>query len=87
MKKILVLGASGQIGRALKKNLIEWNEVEFLSRKDLDFQKIELIETKIKKFQPDFIINAAAYTNVDGAEDSREEAFQINSFALDKLSN
>jgi dTDP-4-dehydrorhamnose reductase len=86
MKKILVLGASGQIGRALKKNLIEWNEVEFLSRKDLDFQKIELIETKIKKFQPDFIINNEAYTNVDGAEDSREEAFQINSFALDKLS-
>ena len=86
MKKILVLGASGQIGRALKKDLIKWNEVEFLSRKDLDFQKIELIETKIKKFQPDFIINAAAYTNVDGAEDSREEAFQINSFALDKLS-
>ena len=86
MKKILVLGASGQIGRALKKDLIEWNEVEFLSRKDLDFQKIELIETKIKKFQPDFIINAAAYTNVDGAEDSCEEAFQINSFALDKLS-
>ena len=86
MRKILVLGATGQIGSALKKDLIGWEKVEFLNRNELDFKKIEGIETKIKEFQPDFIINAAAYTNVDGAEDFREEAFQINSFAVDKLS-
>ena len=78
MRKILVLGATGQIGSALKKDLIGWEKVEFLNRNELDFKKIEGIETKIKEFQPDFIINAAAYTNVDGAEDFREEAFQIN---------
>ena len=86
MRKILVLGATGQIGSALKKDLIGWEKVEFLNRNELDFKKIEGIETKIKEFQPDFIINAAAYTNVDGAEDFRQEAFQINSFAVDKLS-
>ena len=86
MRKILVLGATGQIGSALKRDLIGWEKVEFLSRSELDFKKIEVIEDKIKEFQPDFIINAAAYTNVDGAEDFREDAFKINSFAIDKLS-
>ena len=68
MRKILVLGATGQIGSALKRDLIGWKKVEFLNRNELDFKKIEEIEDKIKKFQPDFIINAAAYTNVDAAE-------------------
>ena len=86
MRKILVLGATGQIGSALKRDLIGWKKVEFLNRNELDFKKIEEIEDKIKKFQPDFIINAVAYTNVDAAEDFREEAFQVNSFAVDKLS-
>ena len=86
MRKILVLGATGQIGSALKKDLIGWEKVEFLNRNELDFKKIEAIEAKIKKFQPDFIINAVAYTNVDAAEDFREDAFQVNSFAVDKLS-
>ena len=86
MRKILVLGATGQIGSALKRDLIGWEKVEFLNRNELDFKKIEEIEDKIKKFQPDFIINAVAYTNVDAAEDFREDAFQVNSFAVDKLS-
>ena len=86
MRKILVLGASGQIGKALKKDLVRWEEVKFLNRKDLDFKNIELIESKIKDFEPDFIINTAAYTNVDGAEDFSDDAYQINSFAVDKLS-
>ena len=86
MRKILVLGATGQIGSALKRDLIGWKKVEFLNRNELDFKKIEEIEDKIKKFQPDFIINAVAYTNVDAAEDFREDAFQVNSFAVDKLS-
>ena len=86
MRKILVLGASGQIGKALKKDLVGWEEVRFLNRKELDFKNIESIESKIKDFQPDFIINTAAFTNVDGAEDFIDDAYQINSFAVDKLS-
>ena len=86
MRKILVLGATGQIGSAFKRDLIGSEKVEFLNRNELDFKKIEEIEDKIKKFQPNFIINAVAYTNVDAAEDFREDAFQVNSFAVDKLS-
>ena len=86
MKKILVLGSTGQIGTALKKDLTKWFEVTFLSRNDLDFADIESLSAKLKDFKPDFIINSAAYTNVDQAEEFQENAFQINSMAVEKLS-
>ena len=40
MKKILVLGSTGQIGTALKKDLTKWCEATFLNRNDLDFADI-----------------------------------------------
>ncbi|MDC3150344.1 dTDP-4-dehydrorhamnose reductase [SAR86 cluster bacterium] len=86
MKKILVLGSTGQIGTALKKDLTKWFEVTFLSRNDLDFADIESLSAKLKDFKPDFIINSAAYTNVDQAEEFQENAFQVNSLAVEKLS-
>ena len=86
MKKILVLGSTGQIGTALKKDLTKWFEVTFLSRNDLDFADIESLRAKLKDFKPDFIINSAAYTNVDQAEEFQENAFQVNSLAVEKLS-
>ena len=86
MKKILVLGSTGQIGTALKKDLTKWFEVTFLNRNDLDFVDIESLSAKLKDFKPDFIINSAAYTNVDQAEEFQENAFQVNSFAVEKLS-
>ena len=86
MKKILVLGSTGQIGTALKKDLTKWFEVTFLSRNDLDFADIESLSAKLKDFKPDFIINSAAYTNVDQAEEFQENAFQVNSMAVEKLS-
>ena len=86
MKKILVLGSTGQIGAALKKDLTKWCEVTFLNRNDLDFADIESLSPKLKDFKPDFIINSAAYTDVDQAEEFQENAFQVNSFAVEKLS-
>ena len=86
MKKILVLGSTGQIGAALKKDLTKWCEATFLNRNDLDFADIESLSARLKDFKPDFIINSAAYTNVDQAEEFQENAFQVNSFAVEKLS-
>ena len=86
MKKILVLGSTGQIGTALKKDLTKWCEATFLNRNDLNFGDIESFSTKLKDFKPDFIINSAAYTDVDQAEEFQENAFQVNSFAVEKLS-
>tara|TARA_B100000242_G_scaffold136796_1_gene97197 strand:+ start:155 stop:1036 length:882 start_codon:yes stop_codon:yes gene_type:complete len=86
MKKILVLGSTGQIGTALKNDLTKWCEVTFFNRNDLDFANIEPLNTKLKDLKPDFIINSAAYTNVDHAEEFIDKAFQVNSLAVEKLS-
>ena len=86
MKKILVLGSTGQIGTALKKDLTKWCEATFLNRNDLDFADIESLSAKLKDFKPDFIINSAAYTDVDQAEEFQENAFRVNSSAVEKLS-
>ena len=48
MKKILVLGSTGQIGTALKKDLTKWCEATFLNRNDLDFVDIESLSAKLK---------------------------------------
>ena len=63
MKKILVLGSTGQIGAALKKDLTKWCEVTFLNRNDLDFTDIESLSAKLKDFKPDFIITVS-YTHL-----------------------
>ena len=57
-----------------------------MNRNDLNFADIESLSAKLKDFKPDFIINSAAYTDVDQAEEFQENAFQVNSFAVEKLS-
>lgn len=78
--KILITGINGQVGHALMHQLTE-HELISLTRKDCDFTNTDQIKQIIDKHQPDLIINPAAYTNVDKAEDETELAFQINCHA------
>lgn len=81
MKKILLTGVTGQVGRELSKTIISLGEVIGLTRQDLDLTKPESIEEAIAKLKPDIIINAAAYTAVDKAETEPELAKAINGIA------
>ena len=81
MKKILLTGVTGQVGRELLKTLVSLGEVIGLTRRDLDLTKPELIKEAIAKLKPDIIINAAAYTAVDKAESEPELAKAINGIA------
>jgi dTDP-4-dehydrorhamnose reductase len=83
-KPILVFGRDGQVGRALQvclKDLI--TPVVFLGRSDCDLSNEVSIRELLNRYQPQVIINAAAYTAVDKAEsvDQRELAFAINAMA------
>jgi len=75
--KILVTGTNGQVGHALMRELAE-HELIGITRQDCDFTNLDQIRQVIDQHQPDLIINPAAYTRVDQAEDEPELAFQIN---------
>jgi dTDP-4-dehydrorhamnose reductase len=75
--KILITGINGQVGHALMQQLKD-HELIGLTRKDCDLAKPDQIRHVIDQHQPDLIINPAAYTKVDQAEDEHELAFLIN---------
>src|SRR5688500_7817331 len=77
--KILVTGANGQVGHSLQQQLRESNwEFVALTRAELDISDAHAVENTAQQIRPDIIINAAAYTAVDKAEQERELAFAIN---------
>tara|TARA_X000000950_G_C13887856_1_gene649609 strand:+ start:1731 stop:2609 length:879 start_codon:yes stop_codon:yes gene_type:complete len=80
---ILILGSDGQLGMSYKKISSEFGfNLNFKNKKQVDITKPKLSIFK----DVDFIINCAAYTNVDGAENDEKLAFNINSSSLHKLS-
>ena len=83
--KILILGSSGQVGSELDvqlnsvlSNVISGLETKNLKSSDINYKDSKVLGTILEDFAPDWIINAAAYTNVDQAELDKEAAFEIN---------
>jgi len=84
MKKIIILGAKGQLGN-------EFQELEshfpaftfyFFDVAELDIVQADLVNKKISEIKPDYVVNCAAYTAVDKAESDKELAYAINSDAV-----
>jgi len=86
MKRLLVIGARGMLGRDLVKVLRSSSEVGLASGWKIfewDIDEIDIREEKstiekIEKAKPHIVINVAAYTDVDGCESQEEKAFAIN---------
>ena len=79
--KILLTGKDGQVGFALHKKLASLGEVIATNRNMLDLTNPQAIRAFIDQTKPDIIINPAAYTKVDQAENEPELASQINAVA------
>ena len=77
--KTLILGAKGMLGHALVE---EFPDAVAWDIEDLDITDEDIVFKKIIKENPDIIINAAAYTDVDGAETNKELCFKINAEAV-----
>jgi dTDP-4-dehydrorhamnose reductase len=85
--KILLTGKDGQVGFALHKKLVSLGEVIATNREMLDLNDPEAIRAFIDQTQPDIIINPAAYTKVDQAQNEPELASQINAVAPQVLAD
>jgi len=88
MKKVVVTGANGQLGKCLQAISANFPELAmtFLTKEELDISNIELVSDFFKKNNFHYCINTAAYTNVEKAESDRESAFKINAEAVKTLS-
>ena len=79
--RVLVTGVTGQVGRALIGPLAKYASVQTTARGDLDLARPGEIASALDRIRPDLIVNAAAYTAVDRAEDEKDLAYVVNADA------
>jgi dTDP-4-dehydrorhamnose reductase len=79
--RVLITGAHGQLGYELDRKLRNAHSITALDRTQLDLADPNAIRKVVRSFAPEYILNAAAYTNVDGAESDRDRAFMVNAVA------
>lgn len=86
MKKtpIVVTGSNGQLGKELQQltNNYAQFEFHFLGRDTMPIDHFETVKNVLQKIQPHYLINCAAYTAVDKAENDKDAAFRINAEAV-----
>lgn len=79
--KILITGRNGQLAQALQQRLAGLGQVHVLGREQLDLAEPERIRQVVRELSPNLLVNAAAYTAVDQAENEPALAFAINATA------
>jgi dTDP-4-dehydrorhamnose reductase len=79
--KIVLVGKNGQLGWEFQRILPILGEVISLDRKKLDLCDLDAIQKILSEWKPNLIINASAYTDVDGAEKETDLAMKINALA------
>jgi dTDP-4-dehydrorhamnose reductase len=83
--KILITGSKGMLAQDLIPVLKERHEVFAFPREELDITNRDSIFNVLSPVRPDLVINCAAYTKVDKAEEEREKAFLINGIGVQNL--
>lgn len=87
MPTIIVTGSNGQLGSELRELSAKFNQFDFIffSRDELSITDKEKLDQIFEQYQPDWLVNCAAYTAVDKAESEKELAFEINGNAVGHL--
>lgn len=85
--RLLVTGANGQVGWELSRSLKPLGDVVALDRRQCDLSQPELLPTVIRSIKPDVIVNAAAYTAVDKAEQEEQLATMVNGTAVGTIAD
>ena len=84
--KILITGSKGQVAKELERILLE-EKITYQSfdSKELDISSEAQLRHKVESWDPNIIINCAAYTNVEGAEVYKEKALNVNVIGVKNL--
>lgn len=88
MKKILIIGGNGQLGNCFNKLTSEYSleyDFRFTDYDTLDITNQEQVNSYFANYEPNFCINASAYTAVDLAEQEKEKAFAVNTTGVGYL--
>lgn len=80
--KVLITGASGQLGGALLRTAPAHADLNAIDVDDVDFSEDAMLRARLVVEAPDVLINAAAYTAVDRAEEDEETAREVNDAAV-----
>ncbi|HQM43661.1 MAG: dTDP-4-dehydrorhamnose reductase [Smithellaceae bacterium] len=83
--KILLLGHKGMLGSDLLKTLFARYEVVGMDKEEIDIVSAKDCKNAVAEVEPDIVINAAAFTNVDGCETQRDECFAVNAEAVKNI--
>ena len=75
--RVALTGSNGMLGFAIKSTFTDI-ELVGLSRRDIDITNLDKTVSKIKEIKPDYLLHAAAYTDVDGCELNPEKAYLVN---------
>jgi dTDP-4-dehydrorhamnose reductase len=84
MEKVLVVGANGQLGNDCLEVFKDYGVVG-LDLPDIDITSLDSIKSAVQKYNPTVIVNCAAYTNVDGAENDINAATIVNAVGPENL--
>lgn len=79
IRRIVITGCNGRLGRELVRCLVNNNKVFAVSRKDFDITNVSQMRAFITVLKPNVIINAAANANVDSCESDEKAAYAVNS--------
>lgn len=85
MKSVLLIGQNGQVTTYLQRELAEEFELIVADREQLDLTELDAIQESLTELAPDIIVNPAAYTAVDLAEQESDLAFRINHLAVAEI--
>lgn len=83
--RILILGGSGLLGRALRETAPLEHSIVAPARSEVDVRDAKRVQQAVADAAPDWILNASAYADVDGAEANPDTAFAINATAVGEL--
>jgi dTDP-4-dehydrorhamnose reductase len=84
--KVLILGANGQLGSEFKTFLKDKAEVFAFNHNELDILDFKGLTNKFFELSPDVVINCAAYTKVDQAEEEENLVYQVNAVGAKNVS-